>query len=314
MKQVNTTILERTYDLHHDELVIGASLSALVYAYVRKVPFIYLEPLKPNRFEKVGDVHMREVWDRIYISLSILGHNMFTNTLGHIDVQEDRVIARTKSGEEYNITYNKLKVFDSWNVTGLDFKDTDLSNVQYEVFDYFRTSLGRNEIVTIKETTDNTFVQEIRLCQMHADGYYRRVLAISTLNAEEVFDPNYNQTCARIKAKRMMKKARIQGRTSKQTRTLSKRDENGNKYNEVSYYTYVRPVDLKAHVRCIRRMNCLEVNNTDKIIFMKETPFEIFTNYRMIIRSRFGEMVRMLYGRTNRTRAGNRDEEWPDTI
>jgi predicted protein tyrosine phosphatase len=316
MIQLNTSTLKRTYDMHHDEIVIGCSLSALLYSYIRKVPFIYLETLKPSRFDKYEDMNAREIWDRLYITNSFIGLNLFTNTLGYIDVQDDKITVRTKTGEEYFITYNKAKVFDSWNLTGLEFKDANLSNIEYEVLDYFKVSLGRNLKNNIKQKS-NTFVKEVRLCFLHSptDYYYKRVMAISILNGEEVFDPNYNETCARIVTKRLMKKAKIQGRTSKQTKKMYKIDENGKKVvDHYTYPTYVRPIALFPHVRKIRRMNCFEVENTDKVTFMKETPLEIFTNYRMVLRSRFGEIIRMLYGRTNTRRTENWDEERIDEI
>ncbi len=309
----NTTTLQRTYDLHYDEIVIGCNLSALLYSHIKKIPFIYLETQKPNTYEMVEDISPSEFFDKLYVELSFLGFNIFTNTLASIEVQGDKIIARTKGGDEFTIYCKSIKVFDTWNLLGVEFIKPEPKNIKFEVYDYYNLSLGKNTVSSIKDR--NNFVKEVKLLYPDSNGYFTRVLSISYLNYDELYDPDYNETCSRIKTKRMMKKAGIVGRTSKQTRTLTKYDENNNKYKDVSYYTYVRPIYIKNMSRLSRRLNCHAIKSTEFVQFMNMTPQEVFTSFTTVRRARFTEVMRMMYGTARKFSRRDRNESvWRDRI
>ena len=43
-------MIQRTLELHYDQLVIGSDLSALSYCYINKCPAVYLTVDKPEKY------------------------------------------------------------------------------------------------------------------------------------------------------------------------------------------------------------------------------------------------------------------------
>ena len=116
----NRTPLGLTYD----NLVVGSSLEAFLFAWYSKVPVIYTRNRIPYFFEEIPQfglgTNKLKLWNSIAYQLSIAGHNPFEDKINIIRLEEGNLlkIVTVDSGV-YNIKFNKLWVFDDYNFDGL---------------------------------------------------------------------------------------------------------------------------------------------------------------------------------------------------
>ena len=285
---------ERKLNLHYDEIVIGCSLAALLYCHFRNRPFIYTEIMKPGIYENYESIPLRNFWEKLMILSSFLGRNIFSDQISNIDVVDtNNLTFQTKDFTSYNVSFKKLVIFDTNNVTGIQLGQ---EKIMYEVFDYFRVSMGDNDF---KEHFDKTneFVYHTMLAFPYGDfRHYLRILSISKLNEDELEDPSFNHSVALIKAKRAMKEVGVKGRTSKQTKKV-KYEEDGVKKLRYEYFTFSRPLEVKPKLRLTRRLNCKSTPDTETIKFISLTPQEVFIKHSRRIRSIYNKIIKSMFGK-----------------
>jgi hypothetical protein len=116
----NKTPLGLTYD----NLVVGSSLEAILFAFHSKIPFLYTRNLQPYDFEEIIDFGMGtaklDIWKKLILQMSLAGNNPFENkikSLRYLDSNTIKVV--TEDDHVYPIKFNKLWVFDDFNFEDL---------------------------------------------------------------------------------------------------------------------------------------------------------------------------------------------------
>jgi hypothetical protein len=193
---------KRTYNLHFDDLVIGADLSALSYAYVNKIPFIYVGRKKPLFNERLstkilGIDNSLILWERLATHLGLAGLDPFGNYITGISIRNStNLMLATEGVCTYHISFNRVFVSDDDSISGLP-EVIMGKNKMSSVIDYFK--LHKLSPVDIK--SDDDFLYSVK----DYDDEEKFIVGYSKLTDEELDSPDFNINVARIKLKRMLK-------------------------------------------------------------------------------------------------------------
>lgn len=187
--------------LTYDNLVVGSSLEALLFAFHSKVPFLYVRNLQPYDFEEIADFGMGTnklaIWNKLVLQMSVAGNNPFENkikSIRYVDAEKIKVV--TEDEQVYPIKFNKLWVFDDYNFIDLP-AHKGTTGGKKMVVDYLKIrSRWRYEREVIKSGGD--LFQKVIFCAIEGqEGHENRkkyLMAISYFDGEPF--PEY--TC-RIK-------------------------------------------------------------------------------------------------------------------
>lgn len=113
--------MERTLDLQYDEIVIGADLSALLYAYKKKIPIIFTRHKKPYYYDnEEGFENITELWNSVLFTLAYASLSPFSDKVHMIRIEDWNTLkVSTKQNFLVNIKFDKLVISDDYNVEGL---------------------------------------------------------------------------------------------------------------------------------------------------------------------------------------------------
>lgn len=194
--------MTRTLDLHFDELVIGADLSALIFAYNKKIPFIFLRHLKPYYYaEEDGFENQINLWKHLLFIMSIGGYCPFTNMIQSIRLEEDSTLKIvTKTNFLSTIKYNKLYISDDYKLEGLPNKisKTDNDNL---VMDFMAISQRNTHYSEVSSIINNDrMLSEIRLTKKYVlDRKHTLVICKSTISDEELQQDEFSHSFIRMR-------------------------------------------------------------------------------------------------------------------
>jgi hypothetical protein len=258
-----------------DELVIGSSLECLVYSYKRALPLIYTKYDKPNELEslpptlildefglsnsskiihsnhnteEVG-INKIHLWDRLYFFLSLSGQIPLSEPFVSIRVSGSHLKATTSKARMVKIEFNKLIIFNHFDIYGIDYKLESSSN-KFKVYDYFAVRSGMKHSYDYL-CGESDFIKKVKFYPSdRIDGNHdlKDATAVSYLTSEELGDFEYSDINARFKTLFMMKKAGIRG-------TRNGRDQN----DKTKFKFYA-----------------LKIENVKRII---EPPIKIYSSY-----------------------------------
>lgn len=165
----------------YPEIVVGSSLSALIYCYFNQVPFISVENEKPilwdyfspevdlsvfhmpNQTEPVqtpdGLIHLGQrkciLWEKLYFLLSLHGLNLGTDIFNFIRTDEEQTKLKCiTSNNKIEFRYDKLTLFGNSLVPGLG-DPTINPDILLKVFDFMNIKKSTfHKIDYIKKETD----------------------------------------------------------------------------------------------------------------------------------------------------------------
>ena len=167
-----TTNKIRNHIYQHDEVVIGGTLEAVLYAFVRNLPIVYNFERTPRFFEfldpkidlsalcvenvttelktksgtKTIGLPKRDIWNRLLWSLSLSGNVLFSDKVSVIRIEEDNTVRVTTNNSRFaRIKYEKLTVFDSTLVQNIPNKILKKADDLYEVYDWMNITNGMNQ-------------------------------------------------------------------------------------------------------------------------------------------------------------------------
>lgn len=283
----------------HKEIVIGAGLSAVVYAYLNDcivlgdtslspAPFDFLMPdvnLDPLNIENINydlkgvkpltvGAAKRDIWERLIYIKSLAGHIPMGSKLENIRVDiESGAVTAAGQGTSITFEYDKLRIFDDRHVRGiqdlaLDFSDIEL---KHKVVDWLDVRSGcRHEYDYITSADD--FVKEIYFYpsdRVHGNHDIKDAVAVSHLTERQMNMYEFSDTYARMKAAAHMKELGIRG-------TRNGRDtKNPEKFK---YYA----LRLESAHREVYRSNELRYRSSDKIVFDCRSVEEILSTTPLI--------------------------------
>lgn len=212
---------------HHKEIVVGSSLSAVMYSFFNSIPMIFKKTRKPELFEVFDSRYnlkytdkleglfdfnktQQEIWTRIVFSLQGAGlviSNEYTLSL-RVDTKNKELKVVTYKAGLITFTYDKLTVFEDEDLQGLPVPIQRLED--FYVVDWFRVrSCGPHSVPNIKGT--DKFINEIHFLSLTSTGRPSSLAAISYLTLSQMMSFDFSDTMAKFKIQEMMKKSGIQG-------------------------------------------------------------------------------------------------------
>ena len=227
----------------YDEIVIGSSLSALIFAYINKYPVFFTEAEPSFRFDflapeyspmstpsetttlntfdqqiQVG-TQKQVLWDRLLFVLSLRGLVPLSSMCYKIRYDGDSMVCTNEYSKIFEATFNKCHFFGDNNTEGFVRKNT-LDEHSYLCYDHIAfNSGGKHEIDFIY--TDDDFVSEIWFYSSdRIDGNtpVRDACAVSKLTGSQLVDFDYSETMARFKVLKIMKDNGMRGKQSGYTK------------------------------------------------------------------------------------------------
>lgn len=193
---------QRTYNLHFDDLVIGADLSALSFSYVNKIPFIYVGRKKPLFNERLstkilGIDNSLILWERLAAHLGLTGLDPFQNKITGISIRNStNLMLATEGVCTYHISFNRVFVSDDDSINGLP-EPIIGGNKLWSVIDYFKN----HGIYPVDITDNDEFIYSIK----DYEDTHKYIVGYSKLTDEELDSPDFNINMAKLKTKRMLK-------------------------------------------------------------------------------------------------------------
>ena len=236
---------------HHNKLVVGSSVAALLFSYFNNLPIIFTDIKRPKFFERFslhanfdelafdtsvskiatnnGDslvgVSKNYIWGRLVYLLSYAGLMPLSNKAASIRLESENTLkVSTEHSRFVKFSFDELFVFSDDNLYGIKSEDSDL----YEVTDWMNVRSGMVHPFDKIENTSN-FVNCIYFYPSNRiDGTHNKkdLVAISYLTKDQLDDFNYSDTYARFVVEDLMKQNGIKGR------------RNGRDTNNPSLYRY----------------------------------------------------------------------------
>jgi hypothetical protein len=206
-------------DFHFDELILGGSLTALLYAYkknlpilidVAHIPFVLEEipmhwDLSFIGFSKSGVHKKSQVWDRLSFLLAMAGLVIFPNNIQSFRLEDDKISIIGLDNKKMIVHYNKLTEFDR------DSKDYLM------VYDWFAVHSGSRHDWELIPNPDENLCHLLlfhRSTRARTRKDVKDVCAVSKVLRKNIKDLEWSETYTRIKTLQMMKEAGIRGRAN----------------------------------------------------------------------------------------------------
>ena len=274
------------------ELVVGATLSALLYSYYTGYPLVYLEPSIPFRFDyfqpyfdldkiveqpepreiitldlkkKVG-LPKRDMWERLYFILSLSGKIPYADKVKSVRIEEDiNIITRKRN------TFNceSVRIFDDKQVQGLSQKISGEEKT-FNVYDWINVYSGTTHGLDFITDISGSVIEEIIFYPSdRIDGNHNKkdIVCVSSMTERQLNDYRFSDTYVRFKVESLMKEAGIRG-------ARNGRDQlNPEKYK---YYA----LKLESAEREVRDVGLNSETDDERVVFDSRTPEEIIKKYR----------------------------------
>ena len=227
----------------YENIVVGSSLSALIFAYVNNCPVFFTQPDTPFRFDFLSPKHTpigipceaktllsfddemevgtrkQVLWDRLYFLLSLRGLTPLSNLCKTIRCNEKSIVCSNEYSKIFEASFDKCYYFGDLNASGFVRKNK-LDEHSYICYDYIAFNSGGKHEVDFIHTSDD-FISEIWFYSSdRIDGNtpVRDACAVSKLTESQLIDFDYSETMARFKVLKIMKDNGMRGKLSGYTK------------------------------------------------------------------------------------------------
>ena len=219
-----------------DEIVVGSSVEALLYAFTEQLPVFYTTPQRPFRFdylapdvdlsclkidvesislntfdgEKRAGIPSRLLWERLSFLLSLTGQQPLSNLAKGVRFDgEDQLTFADAYSRLIDIKFNKCFYFGDESFTEFNVDSGDII-----CYDWVAFNRGGKHAIDYIETDDD-FVKEIWFYSSdRIDGKteVKDACAVSYLSKEQVANFDYSETMARFKVVSEMEARGMKGK------------------------------------------------------------------------------------------------------
>ena len=262
-------------------MVLGSSLSALLFSYINDYAVVFAKPRTPFRFDYMStkldlsslkipfnnltlksfdskmQVGIQKVllWERLLFLQSLRGNIISTKDAHSLRLTDNTITISNEYSKILDLVFEKCYYYGDDGAAGFTQK-TDLDEATYICYDYIAfNSGGKHEIDYIR--TGDDFVSKIWFYSSdRIDGNtpVRDACAVSQLTKQQLQDFDFSETMARFKTLQVMKdngmRGKFNGYTKKGTarhydfRTSSIRRQTKRAYHEPRAYSSC--VEIKA--------------------------------------------------------------------
>jgi len=206
----------------YNKIVIGGGLSAKLYAYYNNFPCVYRgfdAPFRFDEFEKelssFKTQNMLQAHEQINFILGLSGQLLVGDKAQSLNIRDNLLKVATHNSRLGRFEFNKLIIFNDIGVYGLPpIKRKQVGKSR--VLDWFNVRSGMEHDHDLLETQDE-FIRKVIFYPSdrfgnQASGRVRKdLVAVSSLEEDQVRDFEYSDTMARFKILQMMKDAGIKG-------------------------------------------------------------------------------------------------------
>tara|TARA_Y100000296_G_C5176386_1_gene260365 strand:- start:3013 stop:3924 length:912 start_codon:yes stop_codon:yes gene_type:complete len=284
--------------LKYDKIVIGATLSSVLYSLYQGIPIIFVEhredhpfdffepsvdlsllKIEPAKYElcTANDqsvtfgIPKQKAYDNVLSILSIGALVPFSDLAKSIWIEDGHIRVVTKGNKTFLVEYNELFIFDDTGINNLPIP-IDIDSGKRCVLDWFDVNYGCTHDIDYHETGDE-FVKEIFFYnspERNSRPDRKDLVSISYLTEEQArYDYQYSDTYARFKVLKHMKEAGIRG---------PKNGKNPNyPHSSAEPFKRLSP-RITAAKREIMPPPMATYQDTSKFKFIYETPEEIIAN------------------------------------
>jgi len=221
---------------HYENLVIGGSLNAIIFAYLKGYPLVTNRDVFPFRFDHFDDsvdlsklslglekIHLQEktlgpskldVYKHLNFVLSMAGLLPLGDGFFSCRLKEDNLLKiTTKNSRMIQVKFDHLFIFNDDNISGLPEPIESLDEGMYEVLDWIDITSTAHPHQYLK--TEDNFIREIffypteRLDGNHPNK--KDLVAVSYLSGEQLKEYEYSDTYAKFKVLSILKEMGIKG-------------------------------------------------------------------------------------------------------
>ncbi len=212
--------------IEREEIVVGSSLAAVLYAFINELPLFYSVPYRPFRFDyfspdvdlssvkldpvrrelksfgtdKVVGIAKNDLWERLLFLMSLTGQVPLSNICSSIRFSGDHFIFSDEYAKLLEVEFNKCHYFGDRGC--LDFlTEETVDEPSYICYDWIAFNRGgKHEIDYI--STDDKFVEEVWFYssdRIDGETQVKDACVVSRLEHSQIEDFDYSETTTRFK-------------------------------------------------------------------------------------------------------------------
>ncbi len=223
----------------YTDVVIGSSLSAVLFAFQNQYPIFFTQPRRPFRFDYlesdmdlsflkiptevktlktfVGDkkvgIAKELLWERLLFLLSLEGNAPLSNLCSTLRYDGETITCSNDYSKIFQFEFKACHYFGDTNALNFTKQEKELDDDTYICYDYIAFNKGGKHEIDYIHTGDD-FVSEIWFYSSdRIDGNtpIRDACAVSLLTEEQLLDFDYSQTMARFKVIHEMESRGMKG-------------------------------------------------------------------------------------------------------
>ena len=211
---------------NYDNIVVGSSFDAVLYAFVHSYPIVYTDYDMPFRFDYLDhNVDLSSLklnnsatvvktvdddvivglpksllWERMLFLLSLDSKAPLSNLCTSLRAINNKIICSNEYSKIAEISFKTCHYFYDSNAFGF-VQEKTLASDKYVCYDWIAINKGGKQNIDLIETNDN-FTKEMWFYPSdRIDGrtLIKDVCVVSLLTQEEINDFNHSETMARFK-------------------------------------------------------------------------------------------------------------------
>ena len=229
----------------YDKIVVGSTMQAVAYAFIKDYPIFYTHAQPPYRFDYLSPkldlsfvklpsqnktlstfgtklavgIQKRLLWERLLFLISLKGHVPLSGLCKNMRHTDGHITCSNEYSKIMEFTFNKCYYFDDPNASGFTQK-TKFDSDRYLCYDYIAFNSGGKHEIDFINTPDD-FVSKIWFYgsdRIDGNTPVRDACAVSTLNEKQLNSFDYSETMARFKTLDIMKKHGMRGKANGYTK------------------------------------------------------------------------------------------------
>ena len=225
--------------IRYENVVIGSSLNAVLYAFNNSYPIFFTTPFRPFRFDylepetnlaflglqprpvkslttfsgekKVG-IAKEILWERLLFLLSLDGNVPLSSLCHSMRYDGERMVCSNEYSKIFEFTFEQCHYFADEGTSGIANQKT-LDEQGYVCYDYIAFNKGGKHEIDYLHTGDD-FVSEIWFYssdRIDGNSPVKDACAVSHLTQEQLLNFDYSETMARFKTVHEMESRGMKG-------------------------------------------------------------------------------------------------------
>jgi hypothetical protein len=222
----------------YSNIVVGSSLSAVLFASANNYPILFTEPEKPFRFDYLShDIDLSSLkldndkillktfdtdktvgtqklllWERLLFLLSVGSNVPLSNLCRTMRCVDDKIHCYNEYSKIAEMTFDTCHYFYDENATGFA-KEKNIDTSEYLCYDWIAFNRGGKHNIDYIETDDKLANQIWFYPSDRIDGAtsVKDACVVSTLNTAQIEHFDYSETMARFKLEHEMTSRGMKG-------------------------------------------------------------------------------------------------------